>query len=364
MHRKFVASVPEFGEELGDRLFSLLEDPRVEAVRAVSGYVGIETIRRLGDAVQARPDLSVSLVVGMAAREGISQRTYDELGNLSSALRQRGASSRSNFSNVYWFFSGPGGTRDRGMHAKAYRFHGDGVGKLIVGSSNFSFSGLSRRGNVEVNLVESDQAVLDVFDDFFNTHLMDGYSFVPFEKVKDFPIRGTKKKQAERVGRGLLKVPKPVEFHDLPYLDIDLARDVDKKTRSSLNVSFGRGRWSRSTGVVRPREYYEVEIIVPKEVNSDPNYPRGDFLAVTSDGFSFDARTQGDNFKNLRSRQDLSVLGLWMKGLLSEAGALDPESEEMVTSETFEEYGNSILRMYLKNKKEVILHFPRDREFL
>lgn len=360
MHSEFVASVPKFGDELGSKLFEKLDDRGVTSLRAVSGYVGVETIIRLTETVRRRPELGVSLVVGMAAREGIAQRSYDALGNLSSRLRENQKRSGDPFSNVYWYFSGEKGTRDRGLHAKAYRLAGQSEDSLIVGSSNFSMSGLSPRGNLEINLIQHDRRTIEQFDRFFSQHLEDGFSFVPFEKVDDFPIKGKKSKRAEKLKGGLLKVHRPKGFKSLPHVDIDLAQDIEKKTRSSLNVCFGRGRWSRATGIVRPREYFEVEIIVPNSVNSSAVYPKGDFLVTTSDGYSFEARTQGSSFKNLRSKHDLAILGLWIKGLLQDAGSLDGEIEELVTSETFSHYGNSILRLYQKSPSEIVLHFPRN----
>lgn len=364
MHKSFVASVPGFGDELGAKLFEKLEKPEITTLRAVTGYVGVETVNRLTETVSRRPELGVSLVVGMAAKEGIAQRSYDALETLSSHLRNNQKKSGDPFSNVFWYFSGEKGTRDRGLHAKAYRLRGNSEDSLIVGSSNFSISGLSPRGNLEINLIQHDRSIIQEFDRFFSHHLEDGFSFVPFEKVEDFPIRGRKSKRAEKIKGGLLKVPKPLGFRSFPYIDIDLAQDIEKKTRSSLNVCFGRGRWSRTTGVVRPREYFEVEIIVPNQINSSNLYPKGDFLATTSDGYSFEARTQGSYFKNFRSKHDLGILGLWIKGLLLDAGSLDAEIEELVTSETFRHYGNSILRLYRKSPTEVILHFPRDERDL
>ena len=364
MPREFIASVPRFGDELGARLFDKLDDQDVTSLRALSGYVGVETVNRLTETVRRRPELGVSLVVGMAAKEGIAQRSYDALGELSSRLRDNQKKSGDPFSNVYWYFSGEKGTRDRGLHAKAYRLKGQSEDSLIVGSSNFSMSGLSSRGNLEINLIQHDQEIISEFDRFFTHHLEDGFSFVPFEKVKDFPIKGKKSRRAEKLKGGLLKVTRPKGFTSLPYVDIDLAQDIEKKTRSSLNVCFGRGRWSRTTGIVRPREYFEVEIIVPNRVNSSEVYPKGDFLVTTTDGYSFEARTQGSYFKNFRSKYDLGILGLWIKGLLQDAGSLDPDVEELVTLETFSHYGNSILRLYRKSPSDVILHFPRNRDDL
>jgi len=344
--------------ELGSHLFDRLSNPDTTSLTAVSGYVGRETVDRLILLVGKRPELSIKLVVGMAAKEGIAQRSYDSLGQLHHLLSANSATHKSK-SGVYWYFSGQNGERSRGLHAKAYRLIGNNVDDLFIGSSNFSFSGLNPSGNVELNVLDTSSEAKREFDQFFVSNLDSGFNFVPYDQVEDFPIRG-KTIQQSRKKPGLQKVPKPTGFREFPFVDIDLALNIEDKTRSSLNVCFGRGRWSRSTGKVKPREWYEVEIICPKNVTQDPSYPKGDFQVLTTDGYSFLARTQGDYSKNLRSKDSLLTLGLWVKSCLEDSGALTNYPQELVTRETFETYGNSILRLYRTSKSGAILHFPQN----
>lgn len=344
--------------ELGKPLFSLLTSKETKSLEAVTGYVGVETIERLITVVEKKPELSVKLVVGMAAREGLSQRTYDSLGRLHNSLTKNASKSQDTHSGVYWYFSGKQGERSRGLHAKAYRIKGDGLDQLIIGSSNFSHSGLSMSGNIELNLFETTITARSEFDNFFQANLTSGFNFVRYDLVSKFPIKGKLKAESKQKP-GLVRVGKPTDYKKYPYVDIDLSKNIHKKQRSSLNVCFGKGRWARSSGKVTPREWYEVEIICPKEVTQNPAYPKGDFNALTSDGFSFPARTQGDYSKNLRSKESLHTLGLWIKTLLEDAGALTNVPQELVTQETFENYGNSVLRLYRISKSEVVLHFPQ-----
>jgi hypothetical protein len=345
--------------DLGQHLFGQLNNPDTSSLTAVSGYVGKETIDRLILLANKRPELSIKLVVGMAAKEGIAERSYESLGRLHQLLSESSVTNRDKESGVYWYFSGQDGERSRGLHAKAYRLTGKQVDDLFIGSSNFSFSGLSPSGNVELNVLDTSIHAKQEFDDFFKRNLESGFNFVAYDKVEDFPIRG-KTRQQSRKKTGLQKVAKPSNFKINPFVDIDLALNIDEKTRSSLNVCFGRGRWSRSTGKVKPREWYEVEVICPKIVTQDPAYPKGDFQVVTSDGYSFLARTQGDYSKNLRSKDSLLTLGLWIKSCLEDAGALTNSPQELVTGETFEIYGNSVLRLYRTGKSTAVFHFPQD----
>lgn len=345
--------------ELGKPLFGLLNSSQTKSLEAVTGYVGLETVERLIALIEKKPELSVKLVVGMAAKEGLSQRTYDSLGRLHESLTKKQDKSKDSKSGVYWYFSGKEGERSRGLHAKAYRIKGTGVDQLVIGSSNFSYSGLSISGNIELNLFETSSLARAEFDAFFNSNLISGHNFVAYDRVPKFPIKGKLKAEAKQKP-GLIRVPKPVDFKKYPFVDIDLAKDIEKKQRSSLNVCFGKGRLARASGKVTPREWYEVEIICPKEVTQNPAYPIGDFQAVTSNGYSFPARTQGDYNKNLRSKESLHTMGLWIKSLLEDSGALSNVPQELVTQETFDNYGSSILRLYRVSKNQVVLHFPQD----
>jgi hypothetical protein len=353
-----VTNLPAHGGDLSKVFFETLRAPDTQRLRMVSGYVGKEMIAQLHKELSKRDDIAVEMVVGMAAKEGITQATYDALIHLNEELKGR-THPKFKRQGVYAFFSGKDGERSRGMHAKAYLFDRNPGRQLILGSSNFSFSGLNATGNIEMNVIDTSAALADEYAAFFED-LHTNEMAVPIDKVDDFPIRGKAQYKRTHSSTTLVKVKKPTDFKKYKYVDIDLGRNIDRQTRSNLNCCFGKGRWARATGVVRLRDWYEVELISPMDVTSNPSYPKGDFLATTSDGFQFKAVTNGDYFKNFRSQDDLKILGIWLKGCLEDAGALSDDPQEMVTKETFEEYGNSILRIYRPSATTAVLHFPRD----
>ena len=139
-----------------------------------------------------------------------------------------------------------------------------------------------------------------------------------------------------------------------PYVDISLSR-VDAQQKSNLNAFFGKGRKSKSTGKVSPRDWYEVEIIVDKGTRNNPVYPQGDFTAYTDDGSNFPCRTEGDYHKNLRSKKDLKILGRWIKGKLIQSGAL--QEFDPVTSQTLQNYGRNYIRLYKLSDSDYFLEF-------
>ncbi len=113
--------------------------------------------------------------------------------------------------------------------------------------------------------------------------------------------------------------------------------------QSNLNVFFGKGRESKN-GLVKPRHWYEVELIVPKDVATQAGYPiaktpEAEFDVITDDGWSFRCKVSGDYNKNFRSEGDLKILGKWLKGRLENAGVL--KVGDPVTSDTLKKYGRS-----------------------
>lgn len=125
----------------------------------------------------------------------------------------------------------------------------------------------------------------------------------------------------------------------------DISFEIPIKTApaSNLNVYFGKGRVSPN-GVIKPRHWYEAELIVPKQITSDKNYPQAktaeaEFTVYTDDGWSFKCYVSGDYSKNFRSKDDLTILGKWLKGRLENDGVLEIGSP--VTKDTLKEYGRS-----------------------
>ena len=113
--------------------------------------------------------------------------------------------------------------------------------------------------------------------------------------------------------------------------------------KSNLNVFFGEGRRTPN-GLIMPRHWYEVELIVPAEIATLPNYPVSKtagavFNVITDDGWEFPCKVSGPNNKNFRSENDLKILGKWIKGRLENAGVL--RVGEPVTQQTLERYGRT-----------------------
>ena len=148
--------------------------------------------------------------------------------------------------------------------------------------------------------------------------------------------------------------PTEIKTVGLPKFEFPLSR-VAEMEKSNLNVYFGKGRLNTKTGKIIPRPWYEIELIASNDLNSHKYYPKGDFLAYTDDGYIIPMRTQGDYYKNIRSKQSLQIFGIWLKGKLQRMGALG--MYHPVTLDTLEEYGNDKLSLYKIEEGKYYMEF-------
>lgn len=136
-----------------------------------------------------------------------------------------------------------------------------------------------------------------------------------------------------------LKVPRAEER----FMD-----DNRHYTKSNINVCYAA---PRSAG--KPRNWFETQITVPKDVRTKPGYPdKGiPFFAVTDDGFGFLAHTTSDNNKQFAAIGNELILGKWLKQRLVENGIVemiedtskDVERKGTITKEMLEAYGCNAL---------------------
>lgn len=145
-----------------------------------------------------------------------------------------------------------------------------------------------------------------------------------------------------------------ITYQNLPKVEISLNRIVAKE-KSNLNVYFGKGRMNSKRDKLIPRPWYEIEIICDKQINTHTHYPKGDFIAYTDDGYKIPMRTQGDNYKNLRSKDSLQIFGYWLKGKLEKNQVL--KKYERVTLETLNSYGKHSVDLYKIKEGEYYMSF-------
>lgn len=316
---------------------------RSKRVVIASGYVSGDVLGQFEDDFYriAEGGGSVKLLVGMAFYEGLTGKNLKRLGTMEERLAAIPNS------GIFVCYTRP-------FHGKIYSFTEQEDTCIYVGSSNFSRSGLS--GNLECTAQILDPETKSGIQGYLD-YLLNPENAVSVLKA-DITVHGSKQYQ-ERISLQTLDDlpkynPQTVDKATLPSFEYSLARIVGSE-KSSLNVYFGKGRWSRSTDKVLPRPWYEIELVAPVELTRTPLYPKGDFTAYTDDGYLMPMRTSGDYFKNIRSRGNLQLLGQWIKGKLQKADALIPLTP--VTAETLERYGNDKIRFYKMREGEYYMEF-------
>ena len=294
-----------------------------------TGYVAAESLVELRQLVETFTNVkSFNLIVGMAKFDGLTRQQIDALESIHTVL------SNKKIGSVYIATAIP-------VHAKVSLFSDQSKQKTILGSSNLgSLTRATRQYEVDV-CIEEDDVLMDQIESFLQLAILGSKPLQESrENIKVVPsgphpldnLNGVQKVPSS-------KIPKAVGYKfEIP---------VGVHAKSGLNVFFGKGRKSLD-GRMLPRPWYEVELIVPKEVTSAPGYPNrevhdGIFAVITDDGFKFSCKTSGDYSKNFRSYGDLETLGRWIKGKLEQAGVL--ELGEIATEETLVRYGRSSLSL-------------------
>lgn len=307
------------------------------------GYASNDALLYLRKLIELNQPKKLDLCLGMAYFEGLSASQLDATEELNRYLKDK------DLGSVRVSRSFP-------FHGKVQSFNGRGNLKTyLVGSSNLSnivpVKGIERR-NYEVDLeisgvnnaIEIDILLKKLFTDCSQ----------PFEvispqiKIKDVS-NSLLASRSDVLEIGESALEKILSHLTNNSFEIPL-KDAPK---SNLNAYFGEGRVNQQ-GFVKPRHWYEVEIIVDLSIQrSSKNYPvNSDFIAYTDDGYKFTMRTSGDYGKNLRSKDDLTILGRWLKGRMENSSAL--RSGELITMDSFKKYGRNSITFTQTNLKESI----------
>lgn len=302
-------------------------------VQIASGYISTDSAVDLKNIIEANGGPKLNLCVGMHYFEGLSPVQLDALQSLNAALRER------DLGGVSIVTTFP-------FHGKLVSFGKDeAILGSILGSSNLTNIVEGQRQYEADCLFAGDNHAIEIND--FISQLIETAAR-PLDALTITPVIPENNLLKDQLGVIKLQDNEAnntkQQLGDI-HFDIPLKGDVSQ--RSGLNASFGEGRRNQQ-GFVQPRSWYEVELIVPKEITDNPEYPKANsenaqFDVVTDDGWKFRCKVSGDYSKNFRSEDDLKTLGRWIKGRLENAGVLRPG--ERVSDETLARYGRSNLKM-------------------
>lgn len=314
-----------------DAFYNLL--PQTEQLDIAVGYITADSLIELQKAVELNNVHKLNLIIGMHYFDLFTPVEYKTAIQLNRFLTDN------NIGEVRLV------TPFR-FHGKLYAFHKkDQTIAGIIGSNNLSSIVDSRNGIYESSLLLNEPSTLQQLNSFI-CDLKEKATDV----ISNLDISEFKTNNSLLEGQDFVQKVTPEEVNACLATRTDIVFDIPIKTEqhSGLNAFFGKGRETKSTGVIKPRHWYESEIIVSKNITSLPEYPialsdSATFDVITDDGWKFKCKVSGDYSKNFRSEGDLRILGKWLKGRLENAGAL--VVGEQVTPAVLSEYGRSAFSM-------------------
>lgn len=298
---------------------------KAESVKIATGYVSASALVELKKIIELNQKPYLELMIGMHGFEGFTHSQYETATNLDNFLRANKAG-KVKVATAFKF------------HGKVYTFSSHSCPfSGILGSSNLN-SIFDSQNLYEVDLCINEPILLKQLDSFI--HDFSEKSCTPLNEHEPFFIEA-KNTLLEEI-EGVEKV-KNDDFIKIKSQQTNISFKIPVKSfsdapRSNLNVFFGKGRKNKR-GFVKPRHWYEVELIVPKEITCQTGYPNKESIITvyTDDQWKFKCKISGDYSKNFRSADDLKILGRWIKGRLENKGSL--KIGDPVTEETLQHYG-------------------------
>ena len=305
------------------------------------GYASNDSVLYLKSLIEWNQPKRLNLCIGMANFDGIFQSQLYALRELDSFLKTE------ELGGVYLANQFP-------FHGKMQTFsHSAQFLGGFLGSSNLSNiippKGIYR-GNYEIDLHLDEIQLVGEIDSLIQ-ELIENAS-VPLDAASP-RLRVKPDNNPMLDGRFEVDVVSSETLESIKSQMTSTSFEIPLKVtpKSNMNVFFGKGR-DNGRGFVAARPWYEVEIIPGQAIiKSASNYPdHEEFIVYTDDQYKFVLYTGGDNNKNLRSRDDLTTVGRWLKGRLEMSGAL--ESGKIVDEAVFNKYGRSTLSLIRTDKTE------------
>ena len=315
-------------QSFSDCFFDLLYE--AEQLNIAVGYVTADSLVELKKIIEDNAKPKLNLSIGMHYFDGFTKLEYQAATDLNNFLKDNKLGIVK-LTNTFRY------------HGKAYSFlNSSGPYAAILGSNNLS--SIDEKNRIyEASVLINERSYAKQLNDFImqisNNASVD---------LASCEISRFKQHNSLLENHHLVEKVTPQELADCCSNLKDIKFQIPLKAsenhmKSNLNVFFGKGREDRR-GLIKPRHWYEIEIIVPQEITSKRGYPEANtdksvFDVITDDGWKFKCKVSGDYSKNFRSEGDLKILGKWIKGRLENAGVL--RVGEPVTEETLRKYGRS-----------------------
>lgn len=315
-----------------DTFYNLLS--RAESLDIAVGYITSDSLVELQKIVELNDNLTtLNLTIGMHYLENFTHVQYNAAKGLNDYLLEKGKGQVRLVTPFKY-------------HGKLYCYS-DGMGPFagIVGSNNLGsiIDGGSRVYETSFLIDEEEEA--KSVKDFISKLNQAATSNLKDCKIEHFNENNPVLEGHENVIKvGPQEIAECLSARTSVTFEIPI-KGAEVSPQSNLNCFFGDGR-RRPNGLMYPRHWYEVELIVPKKITTQKGYPVARtpdaiFDVVTDDGWKFKCKISGTDNKNFRSEGDLKILGKWIKGRMENAGALTVGS--LVTNDTLRKYGRNTI---------------------
>lgn len=320
-----------------------------DSLEIAVGYVSCPSLKEIDDLVKTYSIKHITLIIGMYYIDGIPEQTF----HLISQIHQKWQKSKIGEIRLVRPFK---------YHGKLYCFYKDNKAFAVInGSANLGFLKVDASNNRQyeiATLLTEPKICLESAE--FVKSLITSKCSAPFHEVSDkiTKIRNlnTSLSGVECVTKILKQEVDSIQTQNrITNITFELPLKVpafndrfktEKKyyTKSNLNVCYAKPR-----SISKPRDWYEVQITVSREVTRIPGYPEKNkpFFIITDDGYCFKAHTTSSGNKQFSAVGDELILGRWIKGRLAAAGLVTPinntaEDKQrlgMITKEMLAEYG-------------------------
>lgn len=317
------------GKTMAD-LFALCADKGFsDVIRISTGYISLDSMIYLLENFRRNNINSCELVIGMHKWSGFTKSQYDVVSMFDKEIRYQNRG----FVNICVSFP---------FHGKAYSFwKNNSAVAAMIGSSNLDSILGDKHLDYEVDAFFEDANMVGQVTNLQDKLIKD--ASIPFSswqppKIITEPVFPPEQDNVE------ILTKEEIDNYWKRAKSLTFLLELKTEPKSNLNCTFGKGRENTRTKLIRPRPWYEVEIIISSSITSQKGFPIGrEFEVITDDGYKFWCQSQGDYGKNFRSKTDLTILGTWIKGQMEAAGAL--HVGEPVTPNTIRAFGRNKIKL-------------------
>ncbi|MGC6174024.1 restriction endonuclease PLD domain-containing protein [Lacrimispora sp. 38-1] len=316
---------------------------KADKVDIAVGYVSKSSVQELERIINDNKLENIELIIGMYYLEGMPEGTYNATLALNSKLKEGGRGIVKLVKTLKY-------------HGKLYVFYKDGKPfEAFIGSHNLGAIKVeaSNIRQYEISAVTTAESEINEITSFI-TQLKDDNCSIDISCATDIKI--IREMNNALIGQEFVSKITNDEVNAYKSKITDVQFEIPLKVPenlldtnmrgSNINVCYAKGR---------KRVWWETEIVVSKQIRDLPNYPeyQKPFMVITDDGWKFLAWTCGDNNKNLYSKDDLKIMGRWIKGRLVAAGLVeavnnvetDIDGKGVITGEMLEQYGRNTITL-------------------